>query len=353
MKKRWIILIIIGVLLIAARIALPFILKNVINDKLENLNAYTGSIEDVDLQLFRGAYAVDTLVIKKRTDSVPAPFFSAHRIDFSLQWEALFDGAIVGEIKAVQPSLNFTVSEIDGEEVKQTGQDVEWYSKVQELIPVKINLIEITDGHISYRNYTTNPNVNVAIDSLDLVVKNLSNVVDENEKLPASLEGNGVVANSGNFNVSADMNILKEIPDMDLNLKIENVALPSLNNYLKAFTNTDARDGTFNLYTEVLLNEGNIEGYVKPVLENIDLIKWKSEDEPLVDKIWESIVGGVAEIFENQPREQVATEIPLSGSVKDVDTGIGTTLWNVVKNAFIEALDKQLKNSINFENTEN
>ncbi len=339
-------------LLIAMRIALPFILKNIINDKLDDLEDYTGSVEDVDLRLFRGAYAIDTVTVQKRTDTVPVPFFAADRIELSLQWDALFDGAIVGSIKAFYPRLNFTVSYSGGEEVTQTGQNVDWYEKVKELLPLRINRIEIIQGQIAYKDYTTQPMVDISIDSLHMVVKNLTNVVDAQKKLPATLKGTGIVAKSGSFNVEAQMDILQEVPDLDLDLKIENVALPSLNDYLKAFTNTDARDGTFNLYTEVILNDGNIEGYVKPVLENIDLIKWKKEEGPFMDKIWESIVGGVAELFENQPKDRLATEVPLSGNIENVDAGIGVTLWNVVKNAFIKALDKQLNNSLNMENTE-
>ena len=353
LKKRWIILISIAVILIGLRIALPFILENVINDKLDNLEDYTGRVEDVDLRLFRGAYTIDTVTVQKRTDTVPVPFFAADRIELSLQWDALFDGAIVGSITAFYPRLNFTVSSSGGEEITQTGENVDWYEEVKGLLPLRINRIEIIQGQITYKDYTTQPMVDVSVDSLDMIVKNLTNVIDAQKKLPASLKGTGIVAKSGSFDVEAQMDILQEVPDLDLNLKIENVALPSLNDYLKAFTNTDARDGKFSLYTEIILNDGNIEGYVKPVLENIDLIKWNKEEEPFIDKVWESIVGGVAELFENQPKDRLATEVPLSGNIEDLDAGIGVTLWNVVKNAFIEALNKELNNSLDYENSEN
>ena len=55
MSKKWIwVFVIIGII-VAIRIALPFIIKNYVNKTLQEMEAYGGSVDDIDLHLFRGA----------------------------------------------------------------------------------------------------------------------------------------------------------------------------------------------------------------------------------------------------------------------------------------------------------
>ena len=66
--KRKIILIVIGsfvVLLIALRIALPYILLRLVNKQLSHIPGYTGHVDDIDVALIRGAYKIKR--IKRRT----------------------------------------------------------------------------------------------------------------------------------------------------------------------------------------------------------------------------------------------------------------------------------------------
>jgi hypothetical protein len=63
------------VILVAARIALPYTLKSYVNRQLEKIPEYSGSIGDVTVHLWRGAYAIKDLNIKKSEGNIPVPFF--------------------------------------------------------------------------------------------------------------------------------------------------------------------------------------------------------------------------------------------------------------------------------------
>lgn len=62
-QRAWrdllVLLLAIGVVLIAARAALPFVVEDYVNDHLQSLEAYDGSVQDVDIALLRGAYRID------------------------------------------------------------------------------------------------------------------------------------------------------------------------------------------------------------------------------------------------------------------------------------------------------
>ena len=95
-KKLVIILGSILILLIAIRIALPYILLKLVNKELQNIPGYTGYVDDIDVALYRGAYKIKMIKLEKTGGKVPVPFFSAPLIDLSLQWASLFHGRIVG-----------------------------------------------------------------------------------------------------------------------------------------------------------------------------------------------------------------------------------------------------------------
>src|SRR5688500_4672198 len=101
----------IGVVLIAGliglRIALPGIVLDYVNKELDQLEGYSGRVEDIDNSLWRGSYQIQGIRIVKSNGRIPMPFFAADELDISVEWGALFDGDIVAEIDLHRPKLNF------------------------------------------------------------------------------------------------------------------------------------------------------------------------------------------------------------------------------------------------------
>ncbi|MBC7838226.1 MAG: hypothetical protein H7Y39_06250 [Nitrospiraceae bacterium] len=53
--------------------------------------------------------------------------------------------------------------------------------------------------------------------------------------------------------------------------------------------------------------------------------------------LYESLVGGLAQILENTPREEVVTRTDLSGAVENPQPGTWQTVFNLVKTAFFKS----------------
>lgn len=350
MSKKWIIILSILVVLVAARIALPSIVTSYVNKTLDNLEGYSGSVDDIDISLIRGAYVIKELVIVQTGDSIPVPFVEIARIDLSVHWGALFHGSIVGEVIMEKPVLNFATAETSSnEKASQDGSGADWTQALDDLIPLTINRFEIVDGKISFKDFSTKPEVDIFIEKLHIVATNLGNVTDKAKKLPSTLKAGGTSLGGGVLNIDAGMNILKKLPDLDLDLQFENVDVTALNDFIRAYTKTDAEKGTFNLYTEIVIDDGEITGYVKPIIEDLQIIDWSKKEDSFIKKVWETIVGGLVEIFKNQPKDQFATKVPLSGNLNNLEAGIWPSVWNVFKNAFIEALSKEVEGTIEME----
>ncbi len=349
MNKKWKIFLLVIVLLIAVRVSLPFAVKYYVNKTLQDLEGYTGSIDDVDLSLYRGAYVIHKLNIEQTGDSIPIPFIDIEKIDLSVHWAALFKGSIVGEVILDRPTVNFAVAADDqGKKVSQDGSDEDWTKVLDDLIPLQINRFEIVQGTVAFKDFTTKPEVDVNLDSLHVLATNLSSVTDSEEKLPATLTADAISLGGGVLHVESRLNILKSVPDFDIDFKFEGVDLTALNNFIKAYTNTDVERGTFSLFAEVAAEDGKMKGYVKPIIEDLKILDWDKEEGNFFQKLWEGLVGLTTEVLENQPKDRFATKVPIEGNLNQPDIKIWPTVWNVFKNAFIQAFKKDVEGSVDF-----
>ncbi|RPI65647.1 MAG: DUF748 domain-containing protein [Ignavibacteriales bacterium] len=346
-KKILIALGIIIIVLIGVRIALPYIVKDYVNNELDNIPEYKGSIEDVDINLWRGAYVIQGVKLLKTTEKIPVPFFSADEIDLSVEWGALFDGSIVGEISFLNPTINFVNGPTEAE--SQTGVDKSWQETIKELFPLKINRFEIINGQVHYRDFHSDPKVDVYLQNVQALATNLTNSEDLSEDLVANISAKGIIMETGNFRLNSKIDPYTPEPTFDLDFSLRKIDLPKLNNFLKAYASFDVQEGTFDLDGEFAASNGRFEGYVKPIFRDMKVFSLEEEHENVFEFLWESVVGLVTEIFENQPKEQVATKVPFSGNFKDPSADIWATIGMLIRNAFIEALVPGIERSINLE----
>lgn len=327
--------IVVGVLILAVAIRayMPIWITDYVNKTLDNIPGYSGSISDVDLALLRGAYVIKDLKLDKDGGDIPVPFLAAKSIDLSLQWSALFRGEVVGDVTIYKPVINFAVG--SGGSV-QTGTSTDWTVPIKELMPLDINWIEIRDGTIAYQNFAEKEKVDLSIYNLDAKATNLRNIEDKNAALPSTVTARGNSVGKGKLALDGRMNILKPVPDMDVKGKIESINLPSLNDYARSFAAIDFETGTLNVYTDLMVKDGNVTGFVKPLATDISLIDLSKDSNP-IGVVWESLVSVVMEVFENQSKDQFATQIPLKGNIKSPNTSFWATLGGVFRNAFVKA----------------
>lgn len=336
------------VLLVVARVALPYVVTDYVNRVLNRIDGYTGSISDVDIALYRGAYTIHDLKIFKNEGNIPVPFIDIATTDLSVEWGALFDGAIVGEVSMVEPKLNFAVGKSGG---AQTGVETDWTRPIRDLMPLDINRADIRNGTIAFKDFSASPQVDIFVTDLNGEVLNLRNVEDKDVALPSHFAGTGRSIGGGDLKISGDINILKRIPDFDIDARLENVSLPAINDYSNDFISIDFAAGTLHIYSELAAKDGQVTGYVKPLARNITLVDSKQDTDPF-NYIWESIASVVVEIFENQQEDQFATTVPLEGNLNSPNTNFWATLGGIINNAFVRALTEGTDDSIDFQSAD-
>lgn len=320
--------------LLGLRIALPFWLTGHVNRTLSQLEGYEGRVEDIDLHLFRGAYQIEGPVIRRTSPpATGVPLFEATVIDLSISWRGLLRGALVGDVVLRQPVLNFV--DVPGE-ADQTGAGRPWQEVARDLMPLQVDHFAVVGGEIHWRNFQSEPPVDVYVQQIELSARNLRNTLGKGDELPATITGEALAMNSGRLELDAAADPLDQPPDFDLDVRLLGTQLPELNPWLRAYTGLDAAGGELDVVLELAAQDGALTGYLKPLARNVDLVDMQ-QDANLLDRLYESAAGLVVELLENQPRDQLATRVPIEGRLDDAEVGVWPTLVNVLRNAFIEA----------------
>jgi hypothetical protein len=333
------------VLLVVFRLLLPGIVTHYVNKTINSLPGYAGHVGDIDIHLYHGAYTINDIDIYKVNGNRQLPFFSARKIDLSVEWKALLDGSIVGRIIFNHPRMNF----IEGptKATSQTSVDKSWQDKVKELFPLRINRFEIIDGEVHYMAPHKKPKVDVYMQNLDAVAENLTNSKDISKSLVANIRATGTVMKSGSFQFNVQLDPFAKQPTFHLTSKLKKVPLVQLNDFLQAYGDFDVEGGTFELTAEFAADHGRFKGYAKPFFKNMKVFTWEKEKHKNVFQIaWEAIVATVTDIFENKETKAVATRVDFSGSFNDPQADVWSTVGGILKNAFIRALVPNIENSV-------
>jgi hypothetical protein len=348
-RRTLITIVVIAVVLIAARIALPHYVKKNVNERLASIPGYSGLVQDVGIALIRGAYSLNGVAIYRIDGASRHPFFMARHIDFSVAWRELFRGKIVSDIHANEVELNFVAAGTD--QASQKDIDKRWQEVVEDLFPLEITHLELNNATVRYKDLTREPNVDVFIRDMNLVATGLRNRQEEGgDEFPAEITLQGETLGDGKVQLFVAAEPLAAQPHFHLSAKVEDVNLPDLNESLKAIANVDVGRGTFEMAAEMAGKDGGFQGYVKPFFEDLDFNNLDDKKKNVFSRVWENIVGGLAWLVKNKPRDQVGTRIPFQGRFGDPQVGLWATISNLFRHGFVQAFNPTVEGSLNPEN---
>ena len=345
-RKRKVVIGLSGLLLvlIAARVAMPYVVEDYANERLMALDSYDGHVGDIDLHLWRGAYSIDDIEIVKTGASRPVPFFRADRVNLSVEWRSLFRGSIVSEASFLAPELNLVQGKSAAD--SQLGKEENWNARLEELFPFRLNTIEVTNGTVRFLAPGISTRDAITARQVNGSVSNLTNVTDSGKATFADFKVTASVLEGAPAKVVGSVNAFATQPTFDVNLEVKKVQLPQVNPWLREYIKADAEAGKFELYMELAAADGKFKGYAKPILQDVDIYRSGEEEQSALKRFWEGFLDFAANVFENQEADQVAARIPFSGTIKDPETSLFATIASVLRNAFVSAFARSLEGSI-------
>jgi hypothetical protein len=332
-KRPWVwVLVVVATIVVVVHLYLAIWVRDYVNRKLSEIEGYKSHVDAVTLHLWRGAYQIHHLKIQKVEGHVPVPFVETPLVDLSVEWEALFHGALVGQIDIYKPQLNF----VNGPN-PQVGVDKPWTEKVRQLFPVKINRFSVKGGEIHYRDYNKTPKVDLVVDDVRMVATNLTNSKKLSKTLKANIEIEGRPLREGDVRAKIDLDPYAQRPTFSTQVELKGVELVKLNDFAKAYAGITFEQGTLRVATEMDAKNGRFTGYVEPVMDHMGIFNPAHDMQNPVNGVWQAIVGGLTQLIRNHPKDRFGTRVPLAGSFDDPAPDVMTTVFNVFRNAFVKA----------------
>jgi hypothetical protein len=331
-------------LLVALRLALPSLVERQINIGMAQLGEYHGYVGDVDLHLWRGAYAINDMVIEKSSGKIPVPLFKAPHIDLSVSWREIFHGAIVAEVIMEYPEINLVDGR--GSADRQSGSGVDWREQLERLLPISLNSVQVDNGTVSFHNFTSNPSVDLEATDVQATILNLANVRGDDGKRVATFDARANLLGQAPLEAHARFDPFNTPDEFDFDVRVLKIELTRLNQFFQAYAKLDVASGHGDFVMELEVSEGQLKGSAKPLFQDVNILSWQQDvkeqhDNPL-RLAWEWLTGVVVTIFKNQDTDQFATRIAISGNLNDPKIGKWDALAAILRNAFVKAYEPQL-----------
>jgi hypothetical protein len=342
MKITLIILGVIVIILIGFRIYLPFLVKDQINKNINEAEGISGNVDNVSLSLLKGnIHLSDIDIFNEEYPDPSIPFVRLAQTDISVNWSYLFNRRLVAEIHLDSLLINYVIFE---EEVEE---EVDIVQELRELMSFEIDVL-ITNSIINFADITADPNIEFSMTDLTVEARYLTNDEMVEDSLPSTIILSATAMNTGSIESNIRVNYMKDIPDFDIEMEIENIDMTEFNDLKKAYGGFEVTQGLLNVYMEAAANDGLLIGYIKPVIEEIEITP-SEDDAGLFQRMYETVLDFAASILESPEEEHVATIVEFEGRIDDPEVGVWPAIWNLLRNGFVEGFSKGITNEVNFE----
>jgi hypothetical protein len=243
----------------------------------------------------------------------------------------------IGEIRlrdANAEYINRTTEAAPETAAKKVDKAAKEYSDAPTLA-VNIDKVFV-NGRLGFLNTARKPQYRIFWDPCEVQISNFTNQ-SKDGVMVGRLTGRFMGSGATVMNVTARPN--KKGPDLDLRIAVEDTDMKSMNDLLRSYGNFDVVAGRFSFFSEITVRSGDIKGYVKPLFYEMDVYDRRQDKEKGVfRKLYEGVIGGLSWVFQNTPRDEVATNIPITGKLSNPETSTWETIIGLIQNAFFKAI---------------
>jgi hypothetical protein len=226
-------------------------------------------------------------------------------------------------------------AEVAKDAAKKTAQAAKDVSNAPG-VHLKARDVRVSGSTFGFVNKDARPEYRVLLAGADIALRNFSNQRTEGQAV-ATLKGRFM--GSGDTAVKLVLRPEVKGPDFDLDARIENTDMKTMNDLLRAHGKIDVVSGVFSVFTEIGVKNGRVSGYVKPLFRDLDVFdRAQDEDKKFGQKLKERAVDVAAKIFKNRKRDEVATVADISGPLEDPKANTLQVIINLVRNAFVKAI---------------
>lgn len=222
---------------IAATLALvlftvSFLLDEPLRSRMEkninrDLKGYSVRLPKLHVQLLDLSLTLKEMTVLQQAHPDP-PVVHFPVLRASIHWREIFSGKLVAEFKLDRPKININLLQLQSEAASEVSlKERGWQQAVEEIYPLKINVLKINDANITYINQ--DPKRPLVLSHLNLRAINIRNINLPDKTYPSSFHLETAIFDSGHGTVDGNANFLaKPYPGLKGRVMLEKVPIDSL-----------------------------------------------------------------------------------------------------------------------------
>jgi hypothetical protein len=344
-----VVVVVIGLLLLIQIVASP-VAKSMVNRKLAQMEGFQGEVGRVNIALWRGTVEAHDLVLHDSDYPDDLPVLVVRKAVLPGGVRPLLRGKLGGRARIEGAEVTVIKRERMDDPAEETEEAIQkarakvkrWQHAMREAMPMELTEVEGVDGRMRFIDRSHEPQVDVEMTNLELIVRNLRNRPD-GEELPTTIDITGETTGEGQLEIHLATDPLKEPLEFFTTFELTDMFLPEVNSMMLAYAKIDVTAGTFDVYIEADAANGRYDGYVKPFFEDLEFTSLADEEKSLGRRIVEKIASAATSLLENPDTEKIATQTPFSGTFDENDVDLWATVENLLRNAFLQAIREGLE----------
>jgi hypothetical protein len=300
---------------------------------------YQVTFEDASLQPTRLNYVLKGLKITRQSaGGDQLPYVQVDRVEGGIYGRELLNFHLVGRAEIYGPRINLIAAEAEPEQ-QLDPKIPDLAAKLEELIPLKVDRIQVRDAAVLLTDKTNAERPRVWVHDVDLTVENLATRAALARGEPTTVALSGTIQESGIISAFLTADPLAKGLFFAGRMSVENFELADLSRAMAAKTGLKASEGTLDLFAEFDCRAGKLRGGVKPVLKNVEFEKGKPG---FVNQVKEWLADAAVDVLtdESKGKTAVATVVPIRGDLTSPDIQLWPAIVGVLRNSFVIGLSE-------------
>lgn len=335
-KKKVIIPLSFFMLLVAIRLVMQPIIHKQLNSFLSQFSPeLTFHIDDLDIHLIRGAYVFESVTGKIKESK--HQFLSIEKVDTSIAWRELFKGKVVTDIEVT--GLDFSYSKALKEVLAKTPKKEDAKEAKDKLFPVDVVRLDIQNSSLKLDKFPAFTRIEGRVTNLLADKDNPLSFLN----LKATAFGHSVIKLAG------QLKTLEKPMAWSMDGELQGFDLTEANQFLKEKVPLTFTKGKLDVYAEAKSEEGIVEGYVKPFMKNVDIMKVEEHLKGAKHWFIEVIAAIGNLILRTSDKKSVATLIPFTMDKSGVHVDKGKALSKALQHGFEQKLSPGIEDRLKIE----
>jgi hypothetical protein len=338
-RRLLFVLLVLVAIVVVVRVALDPVAAAATRRALGRLEGVRGAFDGVHVTLLPPSYTITRLSLDRDQEGRRSPLFFAETARVSLDGSRLLRGRLVARARLVEPKFTIVVGGPAAPKAgaKRPARPPDLSAQLRELTPVRIDRVEILRGELLFRDAGEPRHPELWVHRLELAAENLATRPRLAGARPTTVTARGVLGRSGELELFASADPFASPLELAGRLRVVGLRAAELYAFVAPKTKLQTPEGTVDVFAEFSVENGRIEGGVKPVLKNVEVRAAEPGAWPKL-KAW--FADEAVELASDRApgRHAIATVVPIRGTFSQPDVQLWPAILGVARNAFVEGV---------------